>query len=76
MPSKAYPIEWHESRIKNEIDYSIRVLEQAKLILKQYVYVKKRVNFYKYQIEEAKRQERETFDRERFCIKRKKEDEE
>lgn len=74
MPSKAMPISWHENNIKNNKDYAKRLLAQAKLILEQYAFMKKKIKFYQYQINEAKKQEREMFDSERFCIKRKKED--
>ena len=66
-----FPIEWHEKCLKNKEDYVNRLRELVHREILDYVSARRRLNFYRRQVEEAKRQGKEGFDSERFLQKEK-----
>ena len=65
-------IKWHKECQKNSQRYYERLLEHALTELEKAKEGLKKAKFYKYQIEEAEKQNKDSFDRDKFKKTRKK----
>jgi hypothetical protein len=65
-----FNISWHRNSLKNSIDYYNKRFEDLQNRLKQLSDDKQWNDFYKYQIESAEKEGKDSFDKERYKVKK------